>query len=92
MPADLNKSLEECEMNAKALVAEMRKYKGARELNQKAADALDKVTECLSRVISEIKPLTANRLRMFIIVQTIAWLATTLIAITLLVLVLMRKA
>ncbi len=91
MPADLHKSLEECETYAKELVQEMRQYKAARELNQKAADALDKVASCLSRVVEEIRPLTARRLRRFMVFQTVAWSLTTLLVLATLLLLLLRK-
>ncbi len=91
MPADLNRSLEECGAQAKALVQEMQQYKAARILNQRAAESLDLVTDGLTKVIAEIKPLTGVKLRRFMIVQTVAWALTTLVVIALLVMVLLGK-
>ena len=91
MPADLHKSLEECEAHAKALVHEMQQYKAARELNQKAADSLERTTAALSNVIRAIRPFTEKRLKIFIIIQTVAWSLTTLVVVGLLVMVILGK-
>ena len=91
MPADLHKSLEECEANAQALIKEMRQYKAARELNQKSADSLDRTAAALSSVIREIRPFTENRLKIFMWTQTVAWSLTTLVVIGLLVMVILGK-
>jgi HD superfamily phosphodiesterase len=90
MPADLNKSLEACEAQARALVQEMKQYKAARELNQKSADALDKVGAALARAVEEIKPLTASRVRRYMFFQTIAWAVTTILVILLAVLMYLK--
>lgn len=73
MSADLNRSLEECESQAKALVQEMRQYKAARELNQRATEALEKASAALNRVTAEIKPLTERRIRRFMTIQIVVW-------------------
>ena len=91
MSADLNKSLEECEAQARALVKEMHQYKAARELNQRSADALDKASAALTRVVAEIKPLTAHRFRIFMICQTVAWALTTAMVVAMLILILLKK-
>ena len=91
MSADLSKSLEACEAQARALIKEMHQYKSAKELNQRSAEALDKASAALSRVVTEIKPLTAHRFRFFMILQTVAWSLTTVMVIAIFVLMLMRK-
>ena len=91
MPADLNKSLEECEAQARALVNEMQQYKSSRILNQKAADSLESVVDGMARVIKEIKPLTGVRMRRWIIIQSVAWSLTTALVIGLLVMVILGK-
>lgn len=91
MPADLNKSLEACEAQAKALVQEMRQYKAARELNQRSAEALEKAAAAINRVVEEIKPLTAVRIRRFMIWQIVAWSTTTLLVVALCVLTYLKK-
>lgn len=91
MPADLHKSLEECEAQAKALVHEMQQYKAARELNQRSADSLERTTAALSNVIRAIRPFTEKRLKTFIWIQTVAWSLTTLIVVGLLVMVILGK-
>jgi hypothetical protein len=91
MPADLHKSLEECEVSAQALIKEMGQYKAARELNQKAADSLERTTAALSDVIRAIRPFTEKRLKIFILIQTVAWSLTTLIVVGLLVMVILWK-
>ncbi len=85
MPPDLNKSLEQCEAQAKALVMEIQQYKASRMLNQTAVDSLEKVSASLNRVIEEIKPLTGVQLRRFYKVQTIAWCVTTVLVVALIV-------
>lgn len=91
MSAGLNKSLEECEAQARALVKEMHQYKAAKDLNQRSSDALDKVSASINRVVQEIKPLTGRRFRFFVILQSVAWVLTTVLVAAMFVLMLMKK-
>jgi Skp family chaperone for outer membrane proteins len=47
MPLDINNLLEECREKTAALVNEIEQYRGSRELNQRATEALEKMVESL---------------------------------------------
>ncbi|MBL7033229.1 MAG: hypothetical protein ISR91_03710 [Candidatus Delongbacteria bacterium] len=65
MPQDLNKLLEESRDKIQDLVAEIKQYRSSRELNQKATEALEKVTESLGNTIQKLEPYNDHRMRQY---------------------------
>jgi hypothetical protein len=62
MPA-IHELLDDNRQKIEALVKETENFKRARELNQKAADALDATCIALQKTTKAIEPLTENRVR-----------------------------
>lgn len=65
MPSNLNKLLEECREKTTALVEEIEKYSGARELNSKATESLVKMSDSLQITIKNLTPYDDLKMKRF---------------------------
>ncbi len=59
----IHELLDDTKQKSEALVKEMENFKRARELNQKAADALNTTCTALHKTTKAIEPLTESRVR-----------------------------
>jgi len=63
MAQDSNALLEDCRQKAEALVEEIQRYRSARDLSERATDALDAMAEALRTTIDQIRPYSGVRMR-----------------------------
>ena len=56
MPESIHESPNDCRSKAASLITEIEKYKTSREVNQAAAESLERTADALALVIGEIAP------------------------------------
>lgn len=87
----IHELLDDTQKQCEALVEEMKALKGARALNQKAADGLDATCEALKKTAKAIEPFTEVRVRRLELVFLIATAINVIMFLTLLLVVFFRK-
>lgn len=87
----IHELLDDTQKQCQGLVEEMKVFKSARALNQKAAEGLEGTCEALKATTKAIEPFTEVRVRrLFILVVSTAVL-NTLLFVAMLLVVILRK-
>ncbi len=87
----MNELLDECNVNAKALVDEIEKYKNAAEVNRTAAESLRKVSDAITELTKQIRPLTGITFRRFRWTM-FTWTALNTVMVFTIIMMLLKKS
>lgn len=87
----IHELLDDTEKQCQALVEEMKAFKSARTLNQRAAESLEATCEALKKTAKAIKPFTEARVRRLTLIVVSSTLLNALMFLATLLVVILTK-